>query len=56
LEYENLSPFDEIAVFNSLLVNAFEDQENLVHFRKNKIVKSLRLNHKNKIGTVNWYP
>jgi len=56
LEYENLSPFDEIVVFNSLLINAFEDQENLVHFRKNKIVKSLRLNHKNKIGTVNWYP
>ena len=56
LEYENLSPFDEIAVFNSLLVNAFEDQENLVHFRKNKIVKSLRLNHENKIGTINWYP
>lgn len=56
LEYENLSPFDEIVVFNSLLVSTFEDQENLVHFRKNKIVKSLRLNHKNKTGNVNWYP
>ena len=56
LEYENLTPFDEIAVFNSLLVNAFNDQENLVHFRKNKTVKSLRLNQKNKSGTVNWYP
>ena len=56
LEYEHLTPFDEIAVFNSLLVNAFNDQENLVHFRKNKTVKSLRLNQKNKSGTVNWYP
>ena len=56
LEYENLTPFDEIAVFNSLLVNAFNDQEHLVHFRKNKTVKSLRLYQKNKSGTVNWYP
>jgi|TARA_B110000037_G_scaffold199591_1_gene239454 hypothetical protein len=56
LEYENLNPFDEISVFNSLLVNTFRDQENLVHFRKNKTVKSLRLNEKNKVGTVNWYP
>ena len=42
LENENLSPFNEISIFNSLLINFFGDQENLVHFRKNKTVKSLR--------------
>ncbi len=41
LENENLSPFNEISIFNSLLINFFNDQENLVHFRKNKSVKSL---------------
>tara|TARA_X000001036_G_scaffold204452_2_gene192081 strand:- start:2928 stop:3410 length:483 start_codon:yes stop_codon:yes gene_type:complete len=56
LEYENLSPFDEISVFNSLLVNVFSDQENLIHVRKNKTVKSLRLNQENETGTINWYP
>ena len=56
LENENLSPFNEISIFNSLLINFFSDQENLVHFRKNKTVKSLRLNQKNKTGTINWNP
>ena len=56
LENENLSPFDEISIFNSLLIGFFSDQENLVHFRKNKTVKSLRLNQKNKTGTINWNP
>ncbi len=56
LECENLSPFNEISIFNSLLVNFFSDQENLVHFRKNKTIKSLRLNQENKAGTINWNP
>ena len=56
LENENLSSFDEISIFNSLLTGFFSDQENLVHFRKNKTVKSLRLNQKNKTGTINWNP
>tara|TARA_B100001057_G_C22335046_1_gene751044 strand:+ start:74 stop:556 length:483 start_codon:yes stop_codon:yes gene_type:complete len=56
LENENLSPFIEISIFNSLLVNFFNDQENLIHFRKNETVKSLRLNQENKTGTINWDP
>jgi hypothetical protein len=56
LENENLSPFNEISIFNSLLINFFSDQENLIHFRKNKTVKSLRLNQENKTGTINWNP
>ena len=56
LEYENLSHFNEISIFNSLLIDFFSDQENLVHFRKNKTVKSLRLNQENKTGKINWNP
>ena len=56
LEYENLSPFNEISVFNNLLIDFFDDQENLVHFRKNKTVKSLRLNQENIAGSINWNP
>tara|TARA_B100000212_G_C27250954_1_gene480197 strand:- start:357 stop:839 length:483 start_codon:yes stop_codon:yes gene_type:complete len=56
LENENLNPFNEISIFNSLLIDFFSDQENLVHFRKNKTVKSLRLNQENKTGTINWNP
>ena len=56
LENENLNPFNEISIYNSLLSDFFSDQENLVHFRKNKTVKSLRLNQENKTGTINWNP
>ncbi|NQW27249.1 MAG: hypothetical protein HQ474_05110 [Flammeovirgaceae bacterium] len=54
LEYEKMKPFLEMTISNELLFLAFDDQDNLVHVRKDGVVKSLRLYPKKAIATVSW--
>lgn len=53
-EATKVKPFQELQIRNSLLVDSFDDQENLVHIRKNGKVKSLRLGASREFGKVEW--
>ncbi len=55
LEIENLRSFKSISVTNSMLLEIFDDQENLVHVRKDgDDVRSLRLNRETASGLLEW--
>ncbi|MGY5848880.1 DUF6702 family protein [Salegentibacter sp. F14] len=46
IEVEDVTPFTEIRISNSILTDLFDDQKNVVHVKSNGITKSL-LFHKN---------
>lgn len=54
LEMEKLRPFKSLTVTNTILLEMFDDQENLVHVRKNGVVKSLRLMKDQPEGSISW--
>lgn len=54
LEVRELAPFDELSVRFTSLLETYDDQENLVHVRKNDVVRSLRLNNKSNEGVLKW--
>jgi hypothetical protein len=54
LEVEKLRPFNKITIVNSILSKVFKDQENLVHVRKDGVVRSMRMNDDDNIKTVSW--
>jgi hypothetical protein len=54
LEVEKLRPFSELAVQNTLLHEIYDDQENLVHIRKDGKVKSMRLLEDQPKAEVSW--
>lgn len=54
LEIIELKDFQVIRVKNTIMTEMFNDQENLVHIRKNGRVRSLRLNNDDPAGTATW--
>ncbi|WP_081208997.1 DUF6702 family protein [Salegentibacter sediminis] len=43
IEVENVAPFTEISITNSILTDLFDDQKNVVHVEVNGVTKSLLL-------------
>ena len=54
LEVEKLKPFDEITVQYTALQEVFDDQENLVHVRRDGVVRSARIFGDKIEGTLSW--
>jgi len=54
LEVEGISSLKEAEVSNLILVEAFDDQENIVHFKANEILRSYRLNKDEKVVTFKF--
>ena len=54
VEATKVRPFTELTIRNTLLVSTFDDQENLVHVRKNGKVKSLRMSKSKDRQQLNW--
>lgn len=53
-ESPSIKSFSEISIKNTILFEMFEDQTNLVHIKKGKSTKSLRLYDKNSKGEVKF--
>jgi len=54
LQVVNLTSFNDLEVFNTILIQLFDDQENLVHVKKRKKIKTLRLNRGHFIDKVTF--
>ena len=54
LEVEGVTGLKEAEVSNLILTEAFDDQENIVHFKANGKLKSYRLNKDNKVVTFKF--
>lgn len=54
VEAVKVKPFTELTIENSILISTYEDQENLVHVRKNNKVKSLRMSNTIDRAILNW--
>lgn len=54
LEVEGISNFKEAEVSNLILLEAFDDQENIVHFKANGKLRSYRLNKHEKAVTFQY--
>ncbi|HHP7242844.1 MAG TPA: DUF6702 family protein [Cyclobacteriaceae bacterium] len=54
LQVVNLTSFNDLEVFNTILIQMFDDQENLVHVKKRKKIKTLRLNRGHFIDKVTF--
>ncbi len=54
IEVENLKSFKSMTITNSILTEVFDDQENLVHVRRNRVVRSLRLTSELSSGSLQW--
>jgi len=54
LEGTKVKPTDELQVKSTVMIEIFEDQENLVHVRKEGKVKSLRLTRSKNLDAVRW--
>lgn len=54
LEVEDVSGLKQAEVTNMILVEAFDDQENIVHFKANDKVRSYRVNKDDKVATFEW--
>ena len=54
LEVENVTSVSEAEITNLVLVEAFNDQENIVHFKANSKLKSYRLNKDKKVVTFKF--
>ena len=55
LEVEGVPSVKEAEISNLILVEAFDDQENIVHFKANDKIKSYRLNKDNKVVTFKFH-
>ncbi|PZD79678.1 DUF6702 family protein [Mesonia sp. K7] len=54
LEAPKISDFSEVKVTNEILMELFEDQKNIVHFKKKDQEKSLLLLKDNETQTINF--
>lgn len=54
LEAKNVASIKSVQITNKVLIQSFEDQENIVHFKANDKLKSYRLNMDEKQTTLNW--
>ena len=54
LEVKNVNTFNEITVNNTLLIEHFPDQQNLIKSKVNKKHKSLMLTKKEQSGTIKY--
>jgi len=54
LEIEKVKRIDEVVVYNTMLTELFDDQENLVHMKVSGKTKSLRLSALKTKGTLQW--
>lgn len=53
-EASKVKKFDELKISNKLLIEAFDDQENLIHVRKDGKVKSFRLSVSKTFAIARW--
>ncbi len=49
-----MKKLEKVNVQNTLLLNTFEDQANIVHVRANGIVKSMKLAHNQTADTITF--
>ncbi|MBV6647980.1 MAG: hypothetical protein KI790_21140 [Cyclobacteriaceae bacterium] len=54
LEITKQKPFKSITIRNTLLMEMFEDQENLIHFKKEGVVRSARLSRSTNSTMLTW--
>lgn len=54
LEAKNVASIKSVQITNKVLIQSFEDQENIVHFKANGKLKSYRLNKEEKQTTLSW--
>ncbi len=54
LEIEGINSFDEITIENKVLMEVFEEQQNIIHVKKGKTRKSLILERENDRGLLNF--
>ncbi|MCK8523942.1 hypothetical protein M0D21_20360 [Aquimarina sp. D1M17] len=54
LEIENITSFDTIEVSNQVLMDLFEEQQNIVHVKKGNKRKSLILEHRRDTGMLKF--
>ena len=54
LEIKNVPPLKEIAIDNTILLEHFPDQQNLVKSKVNKKHKSVLLTKRKQIGTIKY--
>ncbi|WKN43615.1 DUF6702 family protein [Tunicatimonas pelagia] len=52
LEVASVKSLEKVEVRNTLLLNTFEDQANIVHVRANGVVKSMKLAHNQIADTI----
>ena len=54
LEVTSVESLEKVRVQNTLLLNTFEDQANIVHVRANGVVKSMKLAHNQIADTITF--
>jgi hypothetical protein len=54
IEIQDVSEVKSISVENKLLMEVFEEQQNIIHFKKNKKRKSMMLDVDNPKGVLNF--
>jgi len=54
IEVTGVSEVNKIEVENKMLMDLFEEQQNIIHFKNNKIRKSLTLGRDNPKGVLNF--
>ncbi|MEM9831458.1 MAG: DUF6702 family protein [Bacteroidota bacterium] len=54
LESTSISSLEQVKVQNTLLLNTFDDQVNIVHVRANGAVKSMKLAHNQTADTITF--
>jgi hypothetical protein len=53
-EVFDLSAFEGLEIRNEILLEVYDDQENLVHLRNDGDVKSARMYEKNTVSRISW--
>lgn len=54
LEITGISEVQQVEVQNTLLLNTFDDQVNIVHIRANSVVKSMKLEEDRTVDTITF--
>ncbi|MDH5608694.1 MAG: hypothetical protein OEY56_04385 [Cyclobacteriaceae bacterium] len=54
MEVEKLKSFSQLNITNTLMKEVFDDQENLVHVRRDGVVKSCRMYRDKTENTLTW--
>lgn len=54
LEITDIAELEKVKVQNTLLLNTFDDQVNIVHVKANDTVKSMKLAHNQTVDTITF--